>query len=256
MFTIDQAYKKAVKIMVNKYKIADKVAEINSIYSEVHEYCIDYLTDEPVDYSVTTTQEDIEYERKKNARSAVLEGRTPYNSSDSYLEELAVYRKIAEKMIEYDTVLFHGSCIAVDGIGYLFTAKSGTGKSTHTRLWREYFGEQAVMVNDDKPLLHITEKGVTVYGTPYNGKHRLGNNISVPLKTICILTRSTVNHIEPINAKQAYPIMLQQVYRPGDVVKITKTLSLIDMLAESIKFYRLGCNMDISAAKIAYEGMQ
>ena len=55
MFTIDQAYKKAVKIMVNKYKIADKVAEINSIYSEVHEYCIDYLTDEPVDYSVTTT---------------------------------------------------------------------------------------------------------------------------------------------------------------------------------------------------------
>ena len=112
------------------------------------------------------------------------------------------------------------------------------------------------MVNDDKPLIKIFENQILVYGTPYNGKHRLGNNISVPLKTICILTRSTVNHIEPINAKQAYPIMLQQVYRPGDVVKMTKTLSLIDMLAESIKFYRLGCNMDISAAKIAYEGMQ
>ena len=171
-------------------------------------------------------------------------------------EKRRMFEKIAEILPGLDGILYHGSVVAVDGKGYLFTAVSGTGKSTHTRLWREYFGEQAVMVNDDKPLLHITEKGVTVYGTPYNGKHRLGNNISVPLKTICILTRSTVNHIEPINAKQAYPIMLQQVYRPGDVVKITKTLSLIDMLAESIKFYRLGCNMDISAAKIAYEGMQ
>ena len=188
--------------MVNKYNIANKVVEINSIFGEVHEYCIDYLTGELADYSVTTTQQDIEYEREKNARSAVLEGRTPYNSSDSYLEELAVYRKIAEKMIDYNTVLFHGSCIAVDGVGYLFTAKSGTGKSTHTRLWRELLGEKAVMVNDDKPLLYITDKGVTVYGTPYNGKHRLSNNTSVPLKAVCILTRDTINHIEPINEKQ------------------------------------------------------
>ena len=100
-------------------------------------------------------------------------------------------------MISYDTILFHGSVIAVDGIGYLFTAKSGTGKSTHTRLWREYFGDRAAMVNDDKPLLKITDSSVIAYGTPYNGKHRLGTNISVPLKAICILTRAADNHIEP-----------------------------------------------------------
>jgi serine kinase of HPr protein (carbohydrate metabolism regulator) len=57
----------------------------------------------------------------------------------------------------YDTFLFHGSAIAVDGVGYLFTAKSGTGKSTHARLWRELLGARAVMVNDDKPLLRVTE---------------------------------------------------------------------------------------------------
>ena len=241
--------------MVNRYKIADKVVEVTSIHAEVHEYCSDYLTDEPVDYSVTTTQADIDFERQKSAREDEIEGIPTRQFTDSYLEELAVYRKIAEKMIEYDTVLFHGSVIAVDGIGYLFTAKSGTGKSTHTRLWREFFGERAVMVNDDKPLLHIADT-VTAYGTPYNGKHRLGTNTSVPLNAICILNRSADNHIEPITRKQAYTMLLQQVYRPANMLKMAKTLELVDRLADSVKLYRLGCNMDISAAQVAYEGMQ
>ena len=242
-------------MITRKYKIADKVVEVNSIYDEVHEYCADYLTDEPADYSVTTTQADIDFECEKSAREDEVEGIPVRHFSDSYLEELAVYRKIAEKMLDFDTVLFHGSVVAVDDVGYLFTAKSGTGKSTHTRLWREYFGDRAVMVNDDKPLLHIADT-VTAYGTPYNGKHRLGTNTSVPLKAICILTRSAENHIEPITREQAYTMLLQQVYRPADMLKMAKTLELVDRLADSVKLYRLGCNMDISAAKIAYEGMQ
>ena len=243
-------------MITRKYKIADKVVEVNSIYDEVHEYCSDYQTDEPADYSVTTTQADIDFECEKSAREDEIEGIPTRHFSDSYLEELAVYRKIAEQMISYDTILFHGSVVAVDGVGYLFTAKSGTGKSTHTRLWREYFGERAVMVNDDKPLLKITDSGVIAYGTPYNGKHRLGTNTSVPLKAICILTRSADNHIEPITREQAYTMLLQQVYRPADMLKMAKTLELVDRLAESVKLYRLGCNMDISAAQVAFEGMQ
>ena len=239
-----------------KYKIADKVVEVNSIYNEVHEYCCDYVTDEDADYSVTSSQADIDYERERSAREDELEGRTIQQYPDSYLEELAVYRKIATKMTEYDTILFHGSVIAVDGIGYLFTAKSGTGKSTHTRLWHEYFGERAVMVNDDKPLLRVTDNGVTAYGTPYNGKHRLGANIAVPLKAICVLKRSDNNHIEPITREQAYAMLLQQVYRPADGEKLMKTLDLVDRLADNVRLYKLGCNMDISAAKVAYEGMQ
>ena len=243
-------------MITRKYKIADKVTEVNSIYDEVHEYCADYLTDAPTDYTVTTTQADIDFERERSAREDEVEGIPTRHFPDSYLEELAVYRKIAEQMIEFDTILFHGSVIAVDGIGYLFTAKSGTGKSTHTRLWREYFGDRAVMVNDDKPLLKIMDNGVIAYGTPYNGKHRLGANVAVPLKAICILTRATDNHIEPITREQAYTMLLQQVYRPADSVLMMKTLNLIDRLADMVKLYRLGCNRDISAAKVAFEGMQ
>ena len=243
-------------MITKKYKIADKVVEVTSIYDEIHEYCANYQTDENVDYSVITTQADIDFEREKSAREDEIEGIPTRQFSDSYLEELAVYRKIAEQMISYDTILFHGSVVAVDDVGYLFTAKSGTGKSTHTRLWREYFGDRAVMVNDDKPLLKITDSGVIAYGTPYNGKHRLGTNTSVPLKAICILTRSADNHIEPITREQAYTMLLQQVYRPADMLKMAKTLELVDRLADSVKLYRLGCNMDISAAQVAFEGMQ
>ena len=242
--------------MTKNYKIAGKVIEICSLYGEVHDYCTEYRTDERSDFTVTTSQQDIDFERERSARTAEAEGREPYNSSDSYLEELAVCRKIAERMLDFDTFLFHGSCVSVDGEGYLFTASSGTGKSTHTRLWREYLGERAVMVNDDKPLIRADGKGVTVFGTPYNGKHRLGTNISVPLKAVCILRRSAENRIEPITREQARTMLIQQTYRPADPLLMQKTLMLIDRMAEGVKLYRLGCNMETEAAKIAYEGMR
>ena len=242
--------------MTETYKIAGKVIEICSLHEKVHEYCREYRFDGEPDISVATTQADIEYERERNIRTAELEGRRPYHSSDEYLEELAVYRKISERMTEFDTFLFRGSCVAVDGEGYLFTAKSGTGKSTHTRLWREYLGERAVMVNDDKPLIRADGNGVTVFGTPYNGKHRLGTNVAVPLKAVCILTRAEHNSIEPITREEAYPMLLQQTYRPADALLMHKTMTLVDRLADGVKLYRLGCNMDIGAAEVAYEGMK
>lgn len=241
-------------MITSNYKFAGKVVEVNSLYDTVHAYCADYKTDEPADFSVTISQTDIDYERQKSADEDRHAGIAVREFPDTYLEELAVYRKIAERMPEYDTILFHGSVIAVDGIGYLFTAKSGTGKSTHTRLWRELFGERAVMVNDDKPLLHIAGT-VTAYGTPYDGKHRLSSNIAVPLKAVCILTRAAENHIEPITKADAYAMLVQQAYRPADMAALAKTMTLIDKLANTVKLYRLGCNIDISAAQVAYNGM-
>ncbi|MCR5112074.1 MAG: hypothetical protein K6B38_14420 [Ruminococcus sp.] len=239
-----------------KYKMADKVIEISSLYEDVHNYCQDYEAFGQPDFSVEITQSDIDFEKKKSDSEYAYEGLPIPHFSQGVLEITAVYRKIAEQMIQYGSMVFHGSVIAVDGQGYLFTAKSGTGKSTHTRLWRELLGEKAVMVNDDKPILHVTDDGVTAYGTPYNGKHRLGNDISVPLKAICILQRAEENHIEPISKSEAYAMLLQQVYRPQNSKAMRDTLLLIDRMAEFVSFYRLGCNMDISAAETAYNGMK
>ena len=111
------------------------------------------------------------------------------------------------------------------------------------------------MVNDDKPLLHITDSGVTAYGTPWDGKHRLSTNIAVPLKGICILTRNAKNHIEPVEPHAVYPLIVQQTNRSLSADGMKHTLSLIDRMLHVVPVYRLGCNMDIEAARGAYEGM-
>lgn len=260
-------------------RLAGQLFTICPVCDYIREYCKDYIVadvtgqsgiaDGDTEYTssgvgdITTesvtririTQSDIDFEREKSAREDIKEGIPIRQFSDAYLETLAVYRKIADHLLSCDTLLFHGSVIAVDGIGYLFTAKSGTGKSTHTRLWREYFGERAVMVNDDKPLLRITDSGVTAYGTPWDGKHRLSTNIAVPIKGICILTRDTTNHIEPAEPHAVYPLIVQQTNRSLSADGMKQTLSLIDRMLNVVPVYRLGCNMDIEAARVAYEGM-
>ncbi len=232
--------------MTGLYRIGDRNILLQSIFQITHDYCAQYGSEGVPDFTVTITPSDIAFERS----------RSTYDCGDDYLETLAVYRKIAEKMPAYDTVLMHGSAVAVDGEAFLFTAPSGTGKSTHTRLWREVFGERAVMVNDDKPLVRISEGGVTVYGTPWNGKHHLGSNIAVPLRAICLLERDQTNHICEISAQEAYPVLVRQTYRPLDQKAVAQTLALLDRLKTNIRFYRLGCNMEYEAAQVAYSGMK
>ncbi len=243
--------------MTGTYRIAGRSIRIDSLFEEVQRLCADYREEtETVDIAVRTVPEDIAFEQEKSEKERTISGLPPVRYEDSYLETLAVYRQIAERMPAYDTVLFHGSCIAVDGAAYLFTAKSGTGKSTHTRLWREMLGEKAVMVNDDKPLIRLTKDGAVICGTPWDGKHHLSSRTEVPLKAICLLERAAENSIRPAGLYECYPMLLQQVYRPMDGAAMKKTLELIDRLAASVSLWRLGCNMDPEAARISYNAMK
>ena len=236
-------------------QIADQVMAVTTMFESTCIFCEDYFSRKKADIFVTTTMVDISQERQKAAREDALEGLPIRNLPDNLLEITALQRKIAEEFFSRNILLFHGSVIAVDNTAYLFTAKSGTGKSTHTRLWREQFGDRAVMVNDDKPFLQLTNHGVIAHGSPWNGKHRLGSNISVPLKAICILERSAENWIKPISPAQALPMLFQQSQRPQNPANMPKYMELIDKLANGVEFYRMGCNMDPEAALISYEAM-
>lgn len=238
-----------------KIKIAEIVVAISSMFQTSESYCHDYLSHEREDLSIAITPEDIAFERAKSIREAEVEGVAYVERSDATLEITAIQRKITEALFAFDTILFHGSVVAVDNRAYLFTAKSGTGKSTHTRLWREVLGDRAVMVNDDKPFLCIDEKGVTAFGSPWMGKHRLGANTSVPLKAICILKRGQENQIREITAQEALPMLFQQSQRPGKSANMPKYMELIDQLAGHVSFYHMACNMHPQAAELAYGAM-
>lgn len=237
------------------YKIADICIEINSIYEEVHLLCNEYVCDDQPQVIITTNTEDVEFEKEKSNKDAELEGRVPYKYSDSYLETLAVYRKIAVALLDYDILLFHGSVVAVEDEAFLFTARSGVGKTTHSRLWLENI-PGAYIVNGDKPLLKIIDNEVVAYGTPWQGKESYGANCKVKLSSICLIERSENNSIEEIDSKSMLPHLMQQAYRPQYAEYMLKTMNLLDMLIKSVKFYCLHCNMDSEAALLSFKVMQ
>ena len=237
------------------YKIADKMIAIEPMYASVSELWKGYEHPGEPELVIKTVKDDITYEQERSDSNNIAEGKLPHEYEAPYLEELSVYRKLCDWLPFYNTVLFHCSCVVVGGQAYAFTAKSGTGKSTHTRLWREYLGERAVMLNDDKPLIRCKDAAATIFGTPYMGKHSLGCNMSAPLRAICILERGEQNEIEKLTREQAYPMLVQQTYRPFDVHALSMTMQTIDSFSRGVSLYRLKANMDISAAKLAFETM-
>ena len=239
------------------YLLAGVRVEVSSLYPDVHLLLKDYTAGGEADFRVSTDAADIEQEQEKSRKEALLEGISPRVWPAPYLEELAVYRKIAEQMPFYDTLLIHGSALAVEGKAFLFCAKSGTGKSTHTRLWRQLLGEKARMLNDDKPLLHIPREGAPLcYGTPYDGKHHLSTNAQAPLKAVGFIERSPENHTVALSPREVFPLLLQQIYHPENPAAMARSLELLRRLTESISFYRVLCNQDLEAAAVAYRTMR
>lgn len=242
-------------MLVFTVKIANKAFCVKANFEKTKYYCENYLFQGTEDCLIEITSSDIEFEREQFTNINEIDRIRSDIRSDSYLEIIALQRKITESLFEHNTLLFHGSVVSVDGKAYLFTAKSGTGKSTHTRLWREMLGDRAVMVNDDKPFISVIDGNIVVHGSPWNGKHKLGGNISVPLRAICILERGEYNEIQPIAAAKALPMLIQQSSRPRAAELMPKYMELLDGIAKGVRFYRLSCNMEPEAARVSYMGM-
>ena len=236
-------------------KIAEKTAAVHSLFDSTRDYCSRYFSEGPADFSITVTREDLEFEQQALLEEALEEGIRVRRFTDPFLDRAAIQRKFAEYLFGHQTLLVHGSTVAVDGKAYLFTAKCGTGKSTHTRLWREVFGDRAVMVNDDKPFLRLTEQGVLACGAPWSGKHGLDSNITVPLQGICILERGPENRIAPCDKAAALEMLRKQSYRPLAPEKHTAFLALTEALAANTPLWRMECTKAPEAALTAWEAM-
>ena len=232
--------------MKSVYKFAETVVSVSYETEYIEKQCREYLSDETPEIELVISADDVQYERDR----ADFDG-----YSYGYLESLAFYRKFCSYIVNKNILLFHSSAIAVDGKAYLFAAPSGTGKSTHTRLWREIFGERALTVNDDKPLVKIENERAIVYGTPWDGKHRLSSNISMPVAGICFLTRGEKNSIKRMQPMEALPEFLSQTFRPLSESGVAKMLELALKATAEIPMWKLACNISDEAVKVAYEGM-
>ena len=231
-------------------EVAGLATYVQPLFFSTREYCRLYLTEWDPEYFIEVTREDLIHQQAALDQEADQEGLRRRTFTDYFLERTVIQEKIAEKLLERDTLLLHGSTVAVDGQAYLFTAPCGTGKSTHTRLWRELFGDLAVMVNDDKVFLQLRPDGVWAYGSPWTGKHGIGTNISMPLKGICFLQRGTENRIQKAMPEKWLPELIHQCFMPEQ-----RYFPLVSQLAQMIPLWEMSCTKDPQAAAIAYEAM-
>ena len=205
------------------------------------------------DMYIKISSDDIETEMHQCAETRLRPLQDSRNNEAFRLEceELAVCRKISNKLCFEEGFLMHGSAFSYDGLGVMIIAPSGTGKSSHSRMWREVYGKHVEMINDDKPFIRFNGDIPFVYGTPWSGKHHLDSNTKAPLKAICAIEHAKTDSIEPMELSEALTYLIRQTHRPRKAIELAKTLHLTEQLGRSVKLYKLSCTLSHNAARVA-----
>ncbi|MDD7771267.1 MAG: hypothetical protein PT958_00655 [Firmicutes bacterium] len=216
---------------------------IDNRYPYLERQCRDYLGSKTPDFTVSATEAQLDEELRFGAHSR------------GYLESICVYREIARRLPDYGAFVMHAAVVEKDGVAYAFTAPSGTGKTTHLRLWLEQF-PQAVTLNGDKPILRRMSRGFCACGTPWTGREKLGCNRIAPLGGICFLHRGEENKIRPVQGGQMLQEMMRQVYLPHQEELIDRLFPLLDELMTTVPLFTMECNMEPQAAQMSCTAME
>lgn len=227
--------------------IAGLKVRMDCQYPYAGKLCADFEIDEcDADMTVSATADDINEERALYGEKTFSEG---------YCEGICLYREIAEKLPAYAGFVFHGAAVTVKGKGFIFAAPSGTGKTTHISLLMKNYPDDVRIVNGDKPIIRRIDGEWRVCSTPWAGKEGWKVNDTAPLSGIVIVERAAENSIAKVSPEENFDAVIRQVYIPKDPEACMQTLSLVDEMSKTVTFYRLGCNMDDSAAKCSYSAL-
>ena len=226
-------------------KLADLSIAIDNRYDYIERMAKDYLTDEEPLFTVSVTDADLEREAAMSEEKFFPD----------YLESIAIYRKIAERLPDYDAVVFHGAVLSYKGKAYAFTARSGVGKTTHTRLWISTLGDDVHYLNGDKPIIRLIDGIPYAFGTPWRGKEGYGVNESAELSSVALLERGANNVARVVEAKDGALRLLSQIYLPSTPMGVALTMRIADRIARAVRFVELKCNMEPEAAIVASKAM-
>lgn len=232
----------AVKHMLTK--ISGLNIDIEYKSDKIAQLCRDYVTYENLPPDIKA-----DYDAEKCATEAKISG---FSETDA--EFACIYRQIAEELPNFSRAVCHGAVLSYKQNGYMFIAKSGTGKTTHVNLWRKYI-EGVEIVNGDKPIIEIKENDIIAYGTPWAGKEGLQTNTCVPLKGICLIKQADKNSIRRIDAKEAITAIIRQIYMPKNTEALSLTVKFMDDIIRVVPFYELLCNISREAAICSFNAM-
>ena len=171
-----------------------------------------------------------------------------------------LYRLAVEELPKHGSFIAHAAVIEYDGLAYAFMAPSGTGKTTHIKLWMDTLGPEATVINGDKPILRLDktpagEPQIMACGSPWAGKEGWQTNTSAPLAGLCFLTRGNTDTCRRVSSAEAFDSAVRQIYMPSDPVSAVRTLDFVDVLLQTVPLYRLSCTMNKTAVKASFEAM-
>ena len=154
--------------------------------------------------------------------------------------------------LQQDTLAIHSSCIIYQGKAVLFLGESGTGKSTHTRLWREHI-EGAVLLNDDSPMIRVEDGKVWAYGSAWSGKTPCYKNERYELKACVRLSQAPHNQMRKLSVLQAYGAIHPSCAPEFayDEALYDKVSQIIGQILSAVPFYHLACLPDREAALLS-----
>jgi len=188
---------------------------------------------------------------------AICRDYSNYSKTEAYIAEnrlwFALHRLLGMvfcyHLLLHKGVVIHASALKYSDKGIIFSAPSGTGKSTQAKLWQTHV-EQVVILNDDTPAIRFMGNKPYIFGTPWGGSKGIYCNESAPLEAIILLEQAKVNQVSRIGVQQALPLFLPRFFLPYfDQCMMDKALSLCNALLESIPVCLLQCRPDLGAVE-------
>lgn len=162
---------------------------------------------------------------------------------------------ISSALLPYRRCLFHGTAFLWQGRAWLFSAPSGTGKTTQFRQWRKLYRDEVRILNGDKPILEFTDDGqIMVHPSPWKGKERWGGMQKAPLGGIIYLQQGKENKIIRMKPQEAViPIYKQFLFLPETGEAIHAVCRLEDTLLRNIPVWKLVNLGDAASAQLTHD---
>ena len=258
---------------MKKYLIADMVIEFDYRYDQYFKNNIEhyiYEGNRPVDHTITVKyalELDPPSSKLHRIFSKSVSGLKAYMNYDEDYRNIEIwidedtFTDAATAEYVYTGMIFlelaqrhgllplHGSAINYKGDVILFSAPSGTGKSTHARMWKHLYKDDVSWVNDDKPLLEVTDEGIFVYGAPFSGQYSSNTNERKPLKAIVFLQQGITDKVEVLNEKDALTNLIKNTLRPSEEALWDQALKHFDQIIKDVPIYMLHASLSTSAVK-------
>ena len=224
--------------------LAGLTVQMNAKHPFTKDFCKDYLI-APKQADIVATANVCQIAADMKASGA----------KEDYAESLSLYRSIAEQLPDFSRFVIHGASITFDNKGIIFIAPSGTGKSTHIKLWRKVYKSRVDIINGDKPIIDLSGDTPKIWSSPYAGKENWQKNTCAPLCAVVLLRRAKVDSIQKAQPAKYLSEVISQIYKPQKGGGFAKTVAAADRMFERVPFYILECTPTENAVAVAREGL-